>query len=43
MMRIPTRGVVSIEIDFVDNRGKKRRDSIAITRLFNEEYRQKIF
>jgi len=29
--------------DFVDNRGKKRRHSIAMTRLFNEEYRQKIF
>ena len=28
---------------FVDNRGEKRRDSLAITRLFNEEYRQKIF
>ena len=28
---------------FVDNRGEKRRDNLAITRLFNEEYRQKIF
>jgi len=28
---------------FVDNRGKKRKDSLAIMRLFNEEYQQKIF
>ncbi len=31
------RGVVYIDLDFVDNRDKKRRDSLAIKRLFNEE------
>ena len=36
-------GVVYIEIDFVDNRGKNRRHSLAMTRIFNEEYQQKIF